>query len=154
MADASYGPGTVPPRLVLIVDQFEEVFTQCTDERERRAFIHALCAAAGATGSAGPPLEDGGRPRKPVDSRDGPALVIVGLRADFYARSATYPDLVPYLQDRQVLVGPMDQIGLRAAIEGPAASAGLVVDAGLVEVLLAEVDVGGGEVFAAAKRLQ
>ena len=144
LADASYGPGTVPPRLVLIVDQFEEVFTQCTDERERRAFIHALCAAAGATGSAGPPLEDGGRPRKPVDSRDGPALVIVGLRADFYARSATYPDLVPYLQDRQVLVGPMDQIGLRAAIEGPAASAGLVVDAGLVEVLLADLGVHPG----------
>ena len=144
LADAGDGPGTVPPRLVLIVDQFEEVFTQCTDERERRAFIQALCAAAGATGSAGPPLEDGGRPQRPVDSRDGPALVIIGLRADFYARSATYRDLVPYLQDRQVLVGPMDQTGLRAAIEGPAASAGLVVDAGLVEVLLADLGVHPG----------
>jgi len=36
------------PRLVLIVDQFEEVFTQCADEQERRIFIKALCAAAGA----------------------------------------------------------------------------------------------------------
>ena len=32
----------VGPRLVLIVDQFEEVFTQCTDEQERRTFIKAL----------------------------------------------------------------------------------------------------------------
>ena len=66
-------------------------------------------------------------------------MVVIGIRADFYARSATYPELVPYLQDCQVLVGPMDQAGLRAAIERPAASAGLVVDAGLVEVLLADL---------------
>ena len=140
-ADASHGPGIVSPRLVLIVDQFEEVFTQCTDEREREAFVHALCAAAGATDSVGPPFDSDGKARGAVDSRDAPALVIIGLRADFYARSAAYPDLVPYLQDRQVLVGPMDQAGLRAAIEGPAASAGLVVDAGLVEVLLADLGV-------------
>ena len=33
------------PRLVLIIDQFEEVFTQCAGEQERQAFIRALCAA-------------------------------------------------------------------------------------------------------------
>jgi WD40 repeat protein len=145
-ADASRGPGIFSPRLVLIVDQFEEVFTQCTDEQERRAFVHALCAAAGATCPADSPFDSDGRGRGPVDSRDAPALVIIGLRADFYARSAAYPELVPYLQNRQVLVGPMDQAGLRAAIEGPAASAGLVVDAGLVEVLLADLGVHPGPV--------
>ena len=66
-------------------------------------------------------------------------MVVIGIRADFYARSAAYPELVPYLEHSQVLVGPMDQAGLRAAIEGPAAWAGLVVDAGLVEVLLADL---------------
>ena len=123
---------------MLIVDQFEEVFTQCTDEQERRTFIHALCAAAGMTAAAALP---GGGDASPglLSSRDAPALVVIGIRADFYARSATYPELVPYLQDCQVLVGPMDQAGLRAAIERPAASAGLVVDAGLAELLLADL---------------
>ena len=66
-------------------------------------------------------------------------MVVVGIRADFYAPTADYPELRQYLQDCQVLVGPMDQAGLRAAIERPAASAGLVVEAGLAEVLMADL---------------
>ena len=125
------------PRLVLIVDQFEEVFTQCTDEHERRTFIKALCAAAGA--AAPGVAADGGPVRGQVDAREAPALVVIGIRADFYARSAAYPELVPHLQDHQVLVGPIDEAGLREAIEKPAATAGLVADAALVEVLLADL---------------
>ena len=125
------------PRLVLIVDQFEEVFTQCADEQERHAFIKALCAAAG-TAMPGIPA-DGGPVREQVDAREAPALVVIGIRADFYARSTAYPGLVPQLQDHQVLVGPIDEAGLREAIEKPAAMAGLVADAALVEVLLADL---------------
>ena len=66
-------------------------------------------------------------------------MVVLGIRADFYARTASYPELRPYLQDYQVLVGPLDQAGLRAAIEKPAASAGLVVEAGLAELLMADL---------------
>ncbi len=130
-------PAPAGPRLVLIVDQFEEVFTQCDDEQERRTFIKALCAAAGTAASG--PGADGGQARGPVDTRQAPALVVIGLRADFYARCTAYPDLVPHLQNRQVLVGPIDEAGLREAIEKPAATAGLVVDAALVEVLLADL---------------
>ena len=146
---ADAGPGGVAssPRLVLIVDQFEEVFTQCTDEQERGAFIHALCAAAGTTAAAAPVPGGGGACRGLVSPRDAPAVVVIGIRADFYARSASYPELVRYLQDCQVLVGPMDQDGLRAAIERPAASAGLVVDAGLVEVLLADLGLHPRPIF-------
>jgi WD40 repeat protein len=128
-------PAAGGPRLVLIVDQFEEVFTQCDDEEERRTFIRALWTAAGAP-SAGAATD--GRPRHP-DAREAPAVVLIGIRADFYARAAAYQELVPYLQDHQVLVGPMGEAGLRAAIERPAAVAGLVVDAALVEVLLADL---------------
>ena len=124
--------------MVLVIDQFEEVFTQCSDELERQAFIRALCAAAGVNAAAAAAPGHGGSMGL-LSSRDAPTLVVVGMRADFYARSVTYPELVPYLQDHQVLVGPMDEAGLRAAIERPAASAGLVVDAGLVEVLLADL---------------
>ena len=125
------------PRLVLIVDQFEEVFTQCADEQERRLFIRALCAAAG---TAAPGITaDGGQARRPLDAREAPAVAVIGIRADFYARTAAYPELVPHLQDDQVLVGPMGEAALREAIEKPAAVAGLVADAALVEVLLADL---------------
>ena len=126
------------PRLVLIVDQLEEVFTRCTDEQERRGFIRALSAAAGTTAAAAPP-PGGGASRELLSSQGALALVAIGLRADFYARSASYPELARCLQDGQVLVGPMDEAELRAAIERPAASAGLILDADLVEVLLADL---------------
>ena len=125
------------PRLVLIVDQFEEIFTQCTDEQERRTFIKALCDAAD---TAAPGITaDGGPARGQVDAREAPAVVVIGIRADFYARCTAYPELVPHLQNDQVLVGPIGEAGLREAIEKPAATAGLVTDAALVEVLLADL---------------
>ena len=88
-AGASPGRADAPPRLVLIVDQFEEVFTQCADEQERQAFVQALCAAAGTT--AADPLASGGRKSGALlSSRDAPALVVIGIRADFYARAAAW----------------------------------------------------------------
>ena len=129
-------PGAAEPRLVLIVDQFEEIFTQCPDEQERRTFIMALCAAAGV--AARNAAADGDPGGGQADARQAPALVVIGIRADFYAHAAAYPELVPHLRDHQVLVGPLDETGLREAIEKPAATAGLVADAALVEALVAE----------------
>jgi WD40 repeat protein len=124
------------PRLVLIVDQFEEVFTQCDDAQERQAFISTLCTAAGATAESGPASRTYSTVFKPPAA---PAIVVIGIRADFYARCAAYTQLAPYLQDNQVLVGSMDQAGLRAAIERPAALDGLAVEAGLVELMLTDL---------------
>ena len=67
----------VERRLLLIIDQFEQVFTQCSDEGERQAFATALCAAAGVG-------EGSGRPA---------AIVVLGVRADFEARCASYAGL-------------------------------------------------------------
>src|SRR5207247_302280 len=100
-------------RLLLLVDQFEEIFTLCSDEQERRSFIHGLAATCG-------------------DS-DIQANVVLGARADFYAHCAEYPELVEMLQDGQVLVGAMNTADLREAIVGPAAQAGLELEPGLVE---------------------
>ncbi len=110
-------------RLLLVVDQFEQVFTQCADEAERRAFITAVCAAAGALPEPGSPPS---------------ALVVLGVRADFEARCASYPPLAGAVQDRY-LVTAMTERQLRMAITGPARAAGSQVDEELAGVLLAEV---------------
>ena len=106
-------------RLLLVVDQFEEVFTLCRSEAERRGFVHALTALASESGSR--------------------TLVVLGIRADFYARCAEYPELVTAVQDRQVLVGPMSAAESREAICGPAARAELALEPGLPETILADL---------------
>ncbi len=121
-------------RLVLIVDQFEQIFTLNPDAAgaaERQAFITALCAAA--TKPAGP----GGEP---------PALVVISVRGDFWDRCAAYPELACELQEGQFVVGPMTESDLRRAITGPADAAGLQVDADLTDTILGDLrSAGGGE---------
>jgi WD40 repeat protein len=116
--DGHPGPGT--RRLLLVVDQFEQLFTACPDEGQRRAFITALHAAATTPGQA------------PA------ALVVLGVRADFEARCADYPELAAAIQGRYLLTA-MTGRQLRLAITGPAARAGSSVAADLTEVLVREV---------------
>ncbi|HUY46097.1 MAG TPA: helix-turn-helix domain-containing protein [Streptosporangiaceae bacterium] len=120
-------------RLFVVVDQFEEVFTACPDEPERQAFIAALCAAAGPCANHHGCSTSGSHGIEPA------ALVVLGLRADFYPHALRYPELVPALQDRQVLVGPMTEAELRCAIVEPARKARLDIEDGLVEVLLRDL---------------
>ena len=119
-------------RLLLIVDQFEELFTQCSDEAQRRAYITALSAAATA-GS--------------VPDQSPAALVVLCVRADYEARCADYPHLAGPVQDRY-LVTAMTERQLRMAITEPAKKADLRVDGDLVEVLLAEMRAGRGVIGA------
>ncbi|WP_062428834.1 nSTAND1 domain-containing NTPase [Herbidospora daliensis] len=105
---------------LLVVDQFEEVFTLCADEAERRAFVARL-------------LEPGRR-------------VVLGVRADFLGRLTRYPDLVDALTgEAQVLVGPPSTAELRDIVVGPAARAGLRVQPEmLAEIVAAAVAEPGG----------
>ena len=105
--------------LVVLVDQFEEVFTLCNDEAERRDFIANLLHAATAAG--------------------GRTIVVLTMRADFYPRCAAYADLAAALSDHQVLVGPMTEDELRRAIDRPARLAGLEPEPGLVELLVDDI---------------
>jgi len=106
-------------RLVLAVDQLEELFTICRDEAERAAFVASLTAAA---------LD----PERRV-------VVAVCLRADFYGRCAAYPGLADVLSRNHVLVGAMGRDELARAIELPARRAGLEIERSLVEALVADV---------------
>src|SRR5512135_3431887 len=110
-----------PParRLVLLVDQFEEVFTLCEDDAARKALFDNLLYAATITG--------------------GQTIVLLTMRADFYAKCGPYPALAAAMSDHQLLVGPMTEDELRRAIERPAQLAGGEFEPGLVEMLLQEV---------------
>lgn len=110
-------------RLLLVVDQFEQVFTQCADEGERRAFIAALHAAATAGfGSEQTPA----------------ALVVLVMRQDFEGTCADYPQLQTAIQQRY-FVAPMAPRQLRTAITEPAKKAGARVEDDLVDLLLREI---------------
>ncbi|WP_103339705.1 WD40 repeat domain-containing protein [Amycolatopsis sp. CA-126428] len=111
-------------RLVVIVDQFEEVFSAGVDEDERRRFVETLSGLATAD-----------------EGRAPAAIVVCGLRSDFYSPCAAYPQLRDALQTRQTLVGPMSIDELREAILFPARDVGLRFEAGLINVLLDDLGV-------------
>ena len=104
-------------RILVVVDQFEEIFTATTDPAERLAFVTALTDAVAS----------------------GRAIVLVAVRADFYGRFAEFEALAGLLGANHVLVGPMSADEYRRAIEGPVRRSGLRIDAGLVDRLVADV---------------
>jgi WD40 repeat protein len=108
-------------RLVLVVDQFEELFADAVSDSSRREFIAALDAIAARTSTEEPA-----------------AVVILGLRADFTGHCARFPELVAALENNQLIVGPMTTAELRSAIVEPAEQAGLALESGLVTLLLRE----------------
>ena len=116
LALANRPPGE---RVLVVVDQLEELFTLCRDVSERRQLFSTLLYATSAPG--------------------GRTVVIVTMRADFYVRCAAYPEPAQLITAQQMLVGPMDADGLRQAIEEPARRVGLELEEGLSETILADV---------------
>lgn len=130
-SNGSWTPATVRPgRLILVIDQFEEVFTLAPGRGDagQQAFIAALCAAASQ------PLGPRGEP---------PAVVVIAVRGDYWARCAAHAGLARLMQDGMFVVGPMTGPELREAINGPAAAAGLQVDADLANTVLAGLRTAG-----------
>ena len=105
--------------LVILVDQFEEVFTLCRKEELREALIRNLLYAAKVA--------------------QGQTLVILTMRADFYAKCAANAELAAAFSDHHVLVGPMTEDELRRAIERPTQLVGCELEAGLVDLLVQDV---------------
>jgi len=105
--------------LIWVIDQFEEMFTLCRDEQERKQFLDNLLYAASVP--------------------DGRSMVVLTMRADFYSRCAAYPALSALIASQQFLVSPMDLDGLRQAIEEPPWRVGLEFEEGLVATILDDV---------------
>jgi WD40 repeat protein len=145
-------------RPVIIVDQFEETFTLCPEETDRRTFVHvlhALCTPGGTTPAGAAPdgaAPDGAAPGEATPSRrpttapapaPAPARVVLGIRADFYEHCLRHPELADALQHRHMVLGPLTSAELREAVTAPARAAGLELEPGLTELILREVSADG-----------
>lgn len=104
-----------PSGLLLIVDQFERLYTECVDEEARDRFIDTLLALPDDVG------------------------VIIALRADFYGHAMRHLELSRCIKDAQVTLLPMDAAELRQAIEEPTRMLKRRFQPGLVETLIADV---------------
>jgi WD40 repeat protein/energy-coupling factor transporter ATP-binding protein EcfA2 len=134
LTGASAAHLTLADRIVLVIDQLEEMFTVCGEESERQAFIARLSSACNAAAST-----ETGQNRDSDGIAQPIALVALGLRADFYPHALRYPELASALQEHQVVVGPMTEGELRSAIVEPAHKARLGIEDGLVELLLSDL---------------
>jgi ABC-type long-subunit fatty acid transport system fused permease/ATPase subunit len=111
-------------RVVWVVDQCEEIFTLCSDEKERAQFLANLLYASSIP--------------------HGDCMVILVMRADFLPKCAAYPALATQIAGQQFLVSPMDPNMLRQAVEEPARSVGLTFEQGLVETIVNDVAMAPG----------
>jgi tetratricopeptide (TPR) repeat protein len=103
--------------LLLVIDQFEEIFTQCRQAEERQTFIDNLLHAV-----------------DPADSQ--PITLLISLRADYYAQVSLHDRLRELVSQNQEYIGAMSKDELTRAILQPAALGNWKVQEGLVEVLL------------------
>jgi serine/threonine protein kinase/WD40 repeat protein/predicted nucleic acid-binding Zn-ribbon protein len=105
--------------LVLIIDQFEEVFTMLEDEAERIHFLELIKTA--------------------VITADSRLKIIITLRADFTDRPLEYASFGELMRSRTEFVLPLSADEIERAITGPAHRVGLTVDTDLIAAIIADV---------------
>jgi WD40 repeat protein len=103
-------------RFVLYIDQFEEIFTQISNEAERVSFLNTLTHAA---------TQEGGR-----------TIILFTMRSDFVSNCATYPQVNAMINQQFVQVGAMQLDELVSAIAQPALRVGLRIDPDLITQII------------------
>ena len=106
-------------KIIIVIDQFEELFTLVTDETTRTRFLDQLTEV--------------------VDDPHGRIRVLLTLRADFYDRPLQYPAFGARMGDGVVNVVPMAPDELKYAAERPAARGGVTLEPSLLASLLSDV---------------
>jgi WD40 repeat protein/serine/threonine protein kinase len=105
--------------LVLVIDQFEELFTLTTDEAMRRHFLDIVTTAV-------------------TDSRSR-IRVVIALRADYYDRPLHYPQFGDLVRRHMETILPLSAAELEQAIALPAEQAGVACEAGLTATIIDDV---------------
>jgi len=100
---------------IIVVDQFEELFTLCKDELQRVNFIQELVKSSSTQ------------------------KIVVTLRADFWGECAVYPELRELMETRQALIPPLNIEELGRVIEQQATQVRLRFEAGLRDLMLQDV---------------
>ncbi len=103
-------------RAVLLVDQFEEIFTQVNQEPARVAFLNLLTHAATV--------------------ENGRTVLLCTLRSDFVSSCSAYPKLNALLNKQFVQVTAMEPDELVSAIARPALQVGVQIDPDLVAQII------------------
>ena len=106
-------------KLVLMLDQFEELFTQVEQESDRQQFLDLILNA--------------------VNEENSPVIIIATLRADFYDRPLLYQGFGELIRARTELVLPLNDDELKESIEGPAERVGAILEHGLVDLIIEDV---------------
>jgi WD40 repeat protein len=109
-------PGT--DRLLLVADQWEELYTLSQGEHARRRFLDEVLEA----------------------TVQGPLSVVLTLRGDFFGHVLSYRPFADRLQDAVINLGPMTRDELEQAVEAPAQKVGLIFEPGLVHRILDDVE--------------
>lgn len=109
-------PGT--DRLMLVVDQWEELYTLTRDEPARQRFLEEVVDATASGGLS----------------------IVLTLRGDFFDQVINYRPLSDRLQDAVVNISRMNREELKQVIERPAEKVGLNFETGLVKVILDKVE--------------
>ena len=104
---------------LLVIDQFEEVFTQTDSEATRSLFLRTLYNA--------------------VVDPESRLRVIVTLRADFYDRPLLRPLIGDLMRERTEVVLPLSRDELEEAIRGPAERVGMILESGLTSAIANDV---------------
>jgi KaiC/GvpD/RAD55 family RecA-like ATPase len=117
------GKQTEGSRLLLVCDQFEELYTLSQDAEERTRYLDELLQAV-----------------KVLSQHQGPQFsLVLTLRADFFGHASSYRPFADALQDSILILGPMNRKELQDAIEKPAHLLGVRIEEGLSERLLEAV---------------
>ncbi|NEP00479.1 MAG: hypothetical protein F6K58_17710 [Symploca sp. SIO2E9] len=111
-------------RILLIADQFEEIYTQCSDHIVRRRFLDCLLASFQVSNSGSP----------------FSTVLATTMRADFLANALSYRPLADMLQNQDIKLSAMSRLELIEVIEKPAQKLGVKFEAGLVERILNDVE--------------
>jgi WD40 repeat protein/DNA-binding SARP family transcriptional activator len=111
------------PRILLVIDQFEEVYTQCEDAFNRRQFVDTLIHAAKDHHGQG----------------DSPFDILATLRADFMGQALAYRPFADFVNEGVIPLGPMNKAELYDAIKKPAVRQGAAFEPGLASRIMDDV---------------